>query len=193
MSKNISFIINGALAIAVAVLYYLHFNSSAGVAAAPVKAASPNENIVYVNSDSLLNNYEYYKEIKKTAEENRKKVEADLVRREKAFEKSLNDYQQRAAAMSNFERQTTEQNLGRQQQELMEYKQGLAEKLSKEEQDMTIMLYDKIADYAKEYSKKTNHKIILAYSKGAGILFVNDSLDITPEILKGLNEAYEKK
>jgi Skp family chaperone for outer membrane proteins len=30
------------------------------------------------------------------------------------------------------------------------------------------------------------------YAKGTGILFANDSLDITKDVLKGLNKAYKK-
>lgn len=193
MSKNISLAINIVLAIAVAVLYYLHFKGESNSTSNQTKiSASPDEPIVYVNSDSLLNNYEYYKELKKKAEAEGTKAQNDLQKREKAFENEVNEYQQKAGSMSNFERQTTEQSLAKQQQDLMMYKQQLAEKLATKEQDVTIELYDKIANYSKEYSKKTGHKVILAYSKGGGILFVNDSLDITTEILKGLNEEHGK-
>ena len=36
-----------------------------------------------------------------------------------------------------------------------------------------------------------NYEFILGYQKGGGILLANDSLDITQQILEGLNKKYE--
>jgi hypothetical protein len=38
----------------------------------------------------------------------------------------------------------------------------------------------------KKYAN-TNYAYILGYSPGSGILFAHDSLDITPEVVQGLN------
>ena len=53
-------------------------------------------------------------------------------------------------------------------------------------------LYDKVADYLKGYAKEKGYKMVLTYSKGnSAILFADESLDVTKEVIKGLNEAYK--
>ena len=63
--KNISLIINAILILAVGALYYLHFKAPSVEASG--KVSTPNANfvppsgqIVYINIDSLMSNYQYF-------------------------------------------------------------------------------------------------------------------------------------
>ena len=61
--KNLSLILNGVLFVAIIVLYILHFSSNKDQtqeSTAAVVAPMP-VNIAYINSDTLLNNYEFSK------------------------------------------------------------------------------------------------------------------------------------
>ncbi|WP_026903007.1 OmpH family outer membrane protein [Pedobacter glucosidilyticus] len=149
--------------------------------------------VVYVNSDSLLNNYEYFKEIKSKFEDKSKKAEADLKTKGAAFQREVAAYQQGAQGMSADERASTEQRLARKQQELQAYQQNAGSALQSEEMAENEKLYDKVADYLKIYAKEKGYKMVLTYSKGnSAILFADESLDVTKEVIKGLNEAYKK-
>lgn len=149
--------------------------------------------VVYVNSDSLLNNYEYFKEIKSKFEDKSKKAEADLKTKGAAFQREVAAYQQGAQGMSADERANTEQRLARKQQELQAYQQNAGSALQSEEMAENEKLYDKVADYLKIYAKEKGYKMVLTYSKGnSAILFADESLDVTKEVIKGLNEAYKK-
>ena len=52
-------------------------------------------------------------------------------------------------------------------------------------------VYSHLTAYIKEYLKKKgrNYNFILGYQKGGGIIYAKDSLDITHEIVEGLNEG----
>src|SRR5690606_41950303 len=50
--------------------------------------------IVYVNVDTLLEKYEYFKDIRTKLEEKAKKAQADLQSRSNAFQREVADYQQ---------------------------------------------------------------------------------------------------
>lgn len=197
--KNLSFVFNIVLAIAVAILYYLHFKSPAGTVTqqgengtAAISVANPSLT-VYVNGDSLLENYEYFKKAKSDFEAKSKRSENDLVTRRTALEKEFAAYQQNGATMSNDQRQRTEEALMRKEQEFRAYSENLSMKLQKEQEEFNEGLFDKVASYLKEHSKEKNYKIVHNYTKGTGILYANDSLDITKEVLKGLNEEFKKK
>lgn len=167
----------------------------------PEKTTSPkdpaaqvaNDQIVYVNSDTLLAKYEYFKDLKSKMESKGKAAESDLSAKEQAFRREVQEYQQQQSGMAADQRAATEQRLARKQQELQVYQQNAGAALQNEQAKEQELLYDKVADYLKGYAKSKGYKMVLTYAKGnSAILFADESLDVTHEVIKGLNEAYSK-
>ena len=156
-------------------------------------AASLKESIVFVNSDTLLEKYEYFKEIRTTLEDKAKKAQADLQARSTAFQREVADYQQKAPTMSGSDRESTEERLARKQDELARHQQNASNALAQEEMDLNEKLYGKITEYLKQHAKENGYKYVLTYSTASpSVLFADESLDITPQVLKALNDAYLK-
>lgn len=152
-----------------------------------------NEKIVYVNSDSLLSKYQYFKDLKVKMEAKAAAADKDMAAKGQAFQRELSQYQQEANGMAADKRAAAEERLGRKQQELQTYRQNAGTALQNEQMTENEKLYDKVADYLKEYAKKKGYKMVLSYSKGNGtILFADESLEVTSEVIIGLNEAYKK-
>lgn len=156
-------------------------------------AVSANEKIVYVNSDSLLTKYQYFKDIKVKLDAKGKRAQEDMASRAQAYQREVAQYQQQANTLPADQRAATEERLGRKQQELQQYQQNAGAALQTEQATENEKLYDKIAEYLKTYAKKKGFKMVLTYSKGnSAILFADESLDVTSEVIIGLNEAYKK-
>ena len=152
------------------------------------------EAIVFVNSDSLLNNYEYFKDVKNVFQEKSKKAQSDLTAKGTAFQKEVAQYQQNAANLSADQRTSTEERLARKQQELAAYNQNAGNALANEEAVENEKLYNKVSEFLKGYAKGKGYKMVLTYSKAnPTVLFADESLDVTKEVLAGLNEAYKKE
>ncbi|MBU1374035.1 MAG: OmpH family outer membrane protein, partial [Bacteroidetes bacterium] len=182
-----------ALMIAVVACNKGETKSSTNVDSMDSKTAT-SSSIVYVNSDSLLNNYQYFKELKTKFEGKSKKADADLKDKGAAFQREVAAYQQGANTMSADQRSQTEQRLARKQQELQVYQQNAGTALQNEEAQENEKLYDKVAQYLKKHAKENGYKMVLTYSKGnSAILFADESLDVTKEVIKGLNEAYKSE
>ena len=151
------------------------------------------EAIVFVNSDSLLNNYEYFKDVKNVFQEKSKKAQSDLTAKGTAFQKEVAQYQQNAANLSADQRTSTEQRLARKQQELAAYNQNAGNALANEEAVENEKLYNKVSEFLKGYAKTKGYKMVLTYSKAnPTVLFADESLDVTKDVLAGLNDAYKK-
>ncbi len=151
------------------------------------------EEIVYVNSDSLLNNYEYFKDVKKVFVDKSKKAQSDLTAKGTAFQREVAQYQQNAANLSADQRASTEERLARKQQELAAYNQNAGNALANEEAVENEKLYNKVSEFLKGYAKTKGYKMVLTYSKSnPTVLFADESLDVTKEVLVGLNDAYKK-
>lgn len=168
--------------------------SETKTASAPASAGKTSgPEIVYVNSDSLLNNYIYFKEIKDKLEAKGKKTQGDLTAKGQAFQREVAEYQKAAQTLSAEQRQATEQRLARKQQELQAYNQNAGTQIQTEEAAEQQKLYNKVADYLKGYSKAKGYKMVLTYQKGnSALLFADSTLDVTKDVLKGLNEEHQK-
>jgi len=136
------------------------------------------EAIVFVNSDSLLNNYEYFKAVKNVFQEKSKKAQSDLTAKGTAFQKEVAQYQQNAANLSADQRASTEERLARKQQELATYNQSAGNALANEEAIENEKLYNKVSEFLKGYAKTKGYKMVLTYSKAnPTVLFADESLD----------------
>lgn len=152
------------------------------------------ELIVYVNSDSLLNNYEYFKSVKDKFQEKSKKAQSDLTAKGTAFQREVAAYQQGAANLSAEQRATTEERLARKQQELASYNQNAGNALANEEAVENEKLYNKVSEFLEKYAKTKGYKMVLTYSKAnPTVLYADKSLDVTKEVVSGLNDEYKKE
>lgn len=187
-----------ATAIAIASLLTACGNKDAKTDAGTAKTTSTtvaeNEKIVFVNSDSLLTKYEYFKAIKAKMETKTKAAESDYAAKQQAFQREVQQYQGQQNTLPADQRAATEQRLQRKGQELQAYQQNAGAALQNESAKENEVLYNKIAEYLKGYAKTKGYKMVLTYSKGnSSILFADESLDVTSAVITGLNELYAKE
>lgn len=193
--KNASLILNVVLTIAVAVLYYLHFKGPQAETDSGVKAPveAKGRAIVYVNVDSLLTKYDYFKDTQKVLESKRFQLENDLAAKGRNLQNKVAFFQQRAATMTQEQGRATEASLQKEQQDILAFRERAAQGLASEEQDKNKQLYDQIYDYLKKENATNKYEFVLGYTKGGGILFADPSGDRTSKILAGLNKEYQAK
>jgi outer membrane protein len=158
----------------------------------PAAADKPAEAIVFVNSDSLTQNYTYYKDTRVKLEAKSKKAQGDLASKGNAFQREVAEYQQKAQTMSADERAAQGQRLARKQQELEAFNQNASSALANESAAENEKIYGKIQEYLKDYAKKKGFKYVLTYSKAnPNVLYADESLDVTKDVVTGLNASYK--
>ncbi len=184
---------NAVLTIAVAVLSYLYYKDHQPEPVVVASAQAPGKKIVYVNVDSLLTKYEYFKDTRKVLESKRFQLENDLGSRGRSLQNEVAFFQQRAATMTLDQGKATQAALEKKQQDLMAYRERAAQGLAAEEQKTTEGLYNQIFDYLKKYNKQNKYEFVLGYTKGGGILFADNGNDVTQKVLGGLNQEYTQK
>lgn len=169
-------------------------NDTTNVNATKVDLA-PSGSIVYVQLDSLVNQYDMFNDLKSELEAKIATIQNDLAKQGRDLENSAKDFEnkvkkglltQSQAELQNrqlVERDQTLQNLSRQKQIEIQ-----------EEQDV---LYRKVMDaiqtYLQSYNETHNYALILSTSAASNTVMIgNPSLDITSDVLNGLNEEYIK-
>ena len=195
--KNLSLILNAVLIVAVGVLFYLHFSTKGNTKASPARSAGmnlvqPDVPIVYVNIDTLLNNYDYFKDMQDDFANKQSEMEAELNNRSRQYEAGAMDYQNKVqkGLVTRREAAELEQQLMQEQQSLLQLRDQLTMQLQEEEQVSNRKLINALMEYLKEYNTDQNYQFIFSNSFGDNVLFANDQLDITYTVLPGLNEKY---
>ncbi|MCY4780077.1 OmpH family outer membrane protein [Sphingobacterium sp. UT-1RO-CII-1] len=149
------------------------------------------EKIVYINSDSLSEKYEYFKDIRTKLEAKVKKAQSDLQSKGQAFQREVADYQQKAATMSATDRQATEEKLARKQDELGRLDQNASASLAQDESTEFNNVYNTITEYLKKHAEEKGYTLVLTYSKSnPTVLYADSKLDITKQVIEALNAEY---
>ncbi len=143
--------------------------------------------MAYVNSDSLLENYSYYQALKEDLEKEHNRLSNQINQQARSLENEIQNYQETAMELSSSQRQEKEEVLYKKQQDLLKKREQLLGELGEKEQDLQDQLHSDLTDYIKEYNHDKGYTIIFGYSRGGGILFADDALDITDDIIQGLN------
>lgn len=190
--KNLSLILNAVLLVAVVILYVLHFS---GGAPTDSKASSSDTSTVdlkvaYINSDSVLKYYEYLKVNRGQLEARTKKMDEDLQRRTVGLRDEIAAYQRNVSSMTLGQVRAVEEDLGKKQQNLQMYTQRLQQELMQEEAKLNKELYDRITGFLKEYGQERGLHVVFKYDPTSDVLYGGDGLDITQDVIKGLNDAY---
>ncbi|HNR48857.1 MAG TPA: OmpH family outer membrane protein [Bacteroidia bacterium] len=176
------------LTAAVAYLFYkVSKNNSASPKSEIVVPEGKGGNIVFINVDTLLEHYNYYKDLRDILTKKQDSIDAVLKNRGRDLEGAIAMYQKLAGNMSEEQRAKEEEQLGKRQQQLMQFKDDLLNKLSVQEDALQDSLHKHLTSYLKDLNNKTNYHFILGYQRGNGILLANDSLDITTSVIEGLN------
>jgi outer membrane protein len=209
--NNLSVALNIILVIAVAILYYLHFSCNAtcaaqGAAAADSTAVSrptvllPKEikasKIVFVNTDVINEKFDYVKELTAVAKANQQAFENAYKKKATALQNRYQEIQQKASQglLSDNQTRDAQEELAKGKQELDQL-EGKQQQMMEQIQNDNEKVLNTVMDYIKEYNKSSRYNYILAYSRSAmsPIMDANDSLDITNEIVEGLNAQYKAK
>ena len=117
--KNISGVLNIVLLVAVSGLYYMQFSGSSSDKVEGTKKEGmivENPAFVYINSDSLLVNYDYIKDQQEVLKEKSEKLNAEYKNRAQGLQIEFNNYQQNSSNMTIGQARAVEEDLLKKQQ-----------------------------------------------------------------------------
>lgn len=198
MNAKINTLLHLLWAAAVAFLLFVHFSrSQAGPSADSASPASAPDapKIVFVNADTLLNNYEYMNQKQEEFAKREEKADAELKARGRALEREFAAAQEKVqkGLLAPNQVAAEEQRLMQKQQALMADQERITKQLLEEGKQLQEELNKAIKDLLADIRREKGYDYILSYGPGTGVLMVNDSLDITQMVLERLNKKEEKK
>ena len=197
--KKLSLISNILLAIAVVVLYVLYFtgkggNSSNSKADTTGNYSAKAGEVVYVEIDSLISHYNMFSDLKADLEKKAKEKEGQFNVKAKSFEKEAGDFQDKVqkGLVTRSQAEQMQQGLQVKQQEIYNLREQLRSELGEEEQVMNRNVLNSIMEYLVIYNKDKKYSFVVSHSFGGPVLFADKGLNITKDVIVGLNENYNK-
>ena len=187
------------LLIGLAVLYVLFFTSKKttepGTSLAFQKSGEKSVKVVFINIDSLNNQYLFVKKLKTDLETTGKRLEAEILSEQAAFEKEATSFQKQAAAnaIPEDKAKIMYEALMQKQQALTDKKDRYTQQVAEKEQAMHLTLLDTVTNFLKRYNRAYKFDYILGYANAGQILLASDTLDITGDVVKELNKEYKEK
>lgn len=160
-------------------------NSSAQAAPATV-------NIRYIDADSISANYTLAKEFQEITLSTLSKIESTEQARGAEIQKLMQQIDHKSRNNGYLSQESYEADmasLSKKQQDAQNVLGNMQRRAQQEMAQRQIELNDSLESFIKDYNKEKGYDAILY--KAAGVYF-NPALDITDEVIKGLNERYEK-
>ncbi|MDR3269083.1 MAG: OmpH family outer membrane protein [Tannerella sp.] len=200
--KNINYVINGVLVVAVVVLFILQFSGkndaqvSRGASTTSSEEPVASIPVAYINVDSLLLNYNFSKDLNEQIVRKQENARANFTQQARNLQTEVENFQykvQNGAFATQARAEQEQQRLLKKQEELRAFEEKLTQELMEENQRMNEQLRDTIVNHLKEYNKNKGYQMIFSNSNSSPvnpILLADDVYNITGEIIEFLNKRW---
>lgn len=194
--KNFNNIALAVLALAVAVLFFLQFKGNSGkkpgmaAAANDSSGVTPAGRIAYFEMDSIEQKYLYIKEVQSKLKQREQVMTAELQGMRTGYMGRIQQLQQKASTMSQQEGEAAQAEINQMERTLQQKEAKLAQELQEEQFKLMQDINKKIEEYLTEFNAERGFAYIISKQAGDFIYFRDTTLNITADLVTGLNEKY---
>ena len=196
--KNTSLILSVISLIAVVVFGVLTLTKGGKQAEQATEAAATEAaqkgDIVYVDLDRILMEYDMANDLRSVVETKVQNIQAEVNRRGQKLEKEVTAYQEKIqkGLMTRSVAEVQGQKLQQQEIEFNNYAAQKEQEINEEQVVMMNQLGDAIQTFINKYNEEKQYAMIITNSGGAPVITADPALDITEDVIAGLNEQYIK-
>lgn len=150
--------------------------------------------VAVVDIDTLADKCNYCKDGQKSLEAKKNALTKQFNAKTLSLQNAVINFQKKAQAgqfTSQQEAQKQQAALQKQQQDLQVFQERIERDLAKAQQEYQDKLRKDLNTFLKEYNKDGRFKVIISKS-GDNVLYTDPSVDITNDVIEGLNKSYKK-
>jgi outer membrane protein len=197
--KGGQLIFNIVILALLAILIFLHFSDKrqkttvlhdAATVATPRDTTGNYFRIAYFEMDSVTNSFAMVKEVKAELSREEDKINSQVSRLQKMFNDRLAQYQKQP--MSAIQSEQANKEMLQLQESIRAQKQDMDQRYQDLYMRKMQEVKSRIEEFLKEYNKTKGYSYILGYEPGF-IFYKDSTLNITGDLIKGLNDQYLKK
>lgn len=153
--------------------------------------------IVYFNIDRVVSEYDYANDLRSVVETKVQSIQQEVERRSNKLQKDANAFQDKLnkGLLTQSVAQQQQQKLQEQANAFQNYAAQKDQEVMEEQQVMVNNIYNAIKEYVDQFNAEMQFAMILATSGDilpAPVVTADPSLDVTDQIIEGINAAYVK-
>ena len=159
-----------------------------------VEAVACEGAIVYIDLDRILMEYDMANDLRSVVETKVQNIQAEVNRRGTKLEKDVKSFQEKMekGLMTRSVAEVQGQKLQQQEQDFNVYAAQKQQEIQEEQVVMMNQLGDAIKTFLDKYNEEKQYAMILTNQGGAPVITGDAALNITDDVLAGLNEEYIK-
>lgn len=192
--------LNLVMLVGLVVLYVLHFTGKGTpskfnpAASEPVIAEDGVLKIAYVDSDTLLAKYQYAIDLQEQLNKYKETQEKSYAEQMTKFQNDYQNFIKTGENLTLSQQQAKESELKQRAERLSTLQEELASKVIEKQMNSNIELLNRIFAFVREYNAANQQfDIILRKTfTDSPSLYMNPGMDITDEIVEGLNKEYKE-
>ena len=148
--------------------------------------------IVYVNIDTLNDNYTIVKEKQADFKKRGEAIQSEMESAARKFQKDYADFMQKAQSggyTTQAEGEAAQKRLSQMQETFEKRKESLTNQLLEEQMEFNKEVMKRLDAFLAEYNADNRYDYILSYKEGDPIMYKNKALDITWDVIDGMNKS----
>jgi len=146
--------------------------------------------IVYVDSSRLLENYEGMKAAQTDFQQKSMLWQANIDTLTKEFQKAVDDFEAAKSTLSKKESALSQELIRTKRKQLMDYQQAIQQQSSQEDYQLTQKVLTEVNEYINEYAEQQGYDLVLGATGAGNIVYGEEAMDITDEVLLLINDKY---
>ena len=197
-TNKILIICNAVLLLGLIGIYVLHFTGGNNKSKVNTEATAPLQKeggltVAYVNTDTLLAKYQYAIDMEQELMAYKDQMERSGRQQMEQFQKDYENYLKTGSTMTLTQQQAKEEELKKRAEKMQTLEQELTAKIMERQMSENTKLLNAIFAFIREYNAANQQfDVILRQTfNDSPTLYLNPGMDITQEIVDGLNEEYK--
>ena len=150
--------------------------------------------IVYIDLDRILMEYDMANDLRSVVETKVQNIQAEVTRRGKKLENDVIEFQNKIdkGLLTRTNAEIQSQKLSQQELEFNNYAAQKQQEVEEEQIVMMNQLGDAIQTFLTKYNEEKQYAMIITNQGGTPVITADQGLNITDDVLAGLNEEYIK-
>ena len=150
------------------------------------------EPIAVVRTGEVLSRFNGMIEAEALLKEKERRYQSELDTLQLLYSKDLNKLQQLSGNKGSLsDRLNLEKSTESRYQDLVRYKSVVEEKFEEDKEAITAGALNQVNEFIQKYAEENKIKIVIGANITGNVLYGEDEIDITEEIIKGLNSSYK--
>ncbi|MEL7145777.1 MAG: OmpH family outer membrane protein [Bacteroidota bacterium] len=148
------------------------------------------EEIVYIDNARLLDNYQGMIDARQDFERKSMAWKANIDTLMNDVQVAIQNYEKESAGLTRKEKRLSQELIKTKQQQLQNYQLAIQKQSAEEDARMTEAVLTKVNSFLTDYGKQNSYKVIMGANASGNIIYAQDGLDITDEVVEALNQHY---